>query len=232
MKVTNHYFEILRDKFSVTDGSIESFRYVLDALIMSAYLDREDVRKHNELMFSSLPGYIHRSFEDIELLEITIKVLDSGRFSSFGGFCSFIGFIAANDSFAEMVSCFKGLDMSNRILAVEGRYAADFSERYRVKTDTLFNELSVNDNNKAQFLKLFPDSQSLYSGEAICRLIAFLDEKKEESYLLFRSNVISNYQEFDISTIDRYHDHGGLEDFCITIDEFCKAFATGTSMTN
>ena len=232
MKITNHYFEILRDKFAVTDGSIDSFRDILDALIMSAYLDREDVRKHNELLFSSNPEYIHRSFEDIELLEITIKVLDSGRFSSFGGICSFIGFIAANDSFAEMVSCFKVLDMSNRILAVEGRYAADFSERYRAKTDTLFNELSLNDNNKAQFLNLFPDSNSLYSGEAIWRLIDFLEEKKEESYLLFRSDVISNDQEFDISTLDRYHDNGHLEEFCMTANEFWKAFAIGTSMTN
>ena len=224
MEITNNYFERLKDKFSLTDGSIESFRSSLDSLIMSSYLDRQDVRKHNELMFTSNPLYVHKSFEDIRLLEITLDILKSDEFRSFDEFNSFISYIDNNDSFVEMNSCFKSLDQSKRIIAVEGKYSTSFSERYKSKTDIMYNNINLNDDNMVQLYKKFPYKYDLYSGKKMCELIDFLEEKRKENYLFFRNDIIDNYPSFDISTIDQYDSNDDLEDFCITMDEFSKTF--------
>ena len=224
MEITNNYFERLKDKFSLTDGSIESFRSSLDSLIMSSYLDRQDVRKHNELMFTSNPLYVHKSFEDIRLLEITLDILKSDEFRSFDEFNSFISYIDNNDSFVEMNSCFKSLDQSKRIIAVEGKYSTSFSERYKSKTDIMYNNINLNDDNMVQLYKRFPYKYDLYNGKKMCELIDFLEEKRKENYLFFRNDIIDNYPSFDISTIDQYDSNDDLEDFCITMDEFSKTF--------
>ena len=225
MEITNNYFEKLKDNFSITDGSIESFRSVLDNLIMSSYLDRHDVRKHNELMFTSNPLYVHKSFEDIRLLEITLDVLKSDVFRTFDEFNSFISYVDSNDSFKEMNSCFRSLDQSKRIIAVEGKYSTNFSERYKSKTDIMFNNIYLNDDNMAQLYKKFPYKYDLYSGKKICELIDFLEKKKNENYLLFKDDIIESYPNFDISTIDNYKENDDLEDFCIMMDEFNKTFS-------
>ena len=224
MEITNNYFERLKDKFSLTDGSIESFRSSLDSLIMSSYLDRHDVRKHNELMFTSNPLYVHKSFEDIRLLEITLDILKSDEFRSFDEFNSFISYIDNNDSFVEMNSCFKSLDQSKRIIAVEGKYSTSFSERYKSKTDIMYNNINLNDDNMVQLYKRFPYKYDLYNGKKMCELIDFLEEKRKENYLFFRNDIIDNYPSFDISTIDQYDSNDDLEEFCITMDEFNKTF--------
>ena len=220
MKVTNNYFDKLRDIFSSTDGTIYSFEISLDNLIMISYLEEYDVKKHNELMFSSNPLYIHRSFEDIKLLEIISDILNSDKYESFNTFKSFINYINNNESFIEINSFFKSIDQSKRILAVEGKYSTDFSDKYKTKTDNMINNLSINLDDTVKNYK------NLYTGKTICAIIDSLNEKKEESYLLFKTDIVQNYPSFNISTIDQYKENDDLEDFCIAVNEFNKTFSS------
>ena len=225
MKVTNDYFEKLKKEYYLTDGSIESFKNALSALIICSNLDKHFVDVHNDSLFSSNPLYIHRTFEDIKLLNILLELLDSYEFETFDDFNRFIDFISNNKTFIELKSCIDNLYVSKRIIAVEGKFASDFSNKYKNKADSIYDSINLNKNDIVQFYEMFPYKRSLYNGMAICSLIDFLNEKKDELYLLLKNDIIKRFPNYDLSTIDNYKDNDDLEAFCIMINEFDKTFS-------
>ena len=227
MKISNDYMNALKKSFSSTDRSIKSFSVTLNRFLLSGYADRFDIQKHNELLFLSNPEYIHRSFEDLALLEITKDLLKSAEYDSFDDFTSFIGFVYHNKYYKEMFSCLKTRCQGERIIAVEGPYSSKFSERTKKKAKAVFDMISLSPENMERLHSSFPTCISLNSGKNLRRFDDLLDEIKDDLYSFFRKELTDNYPDFRIATVDYYHRNNvDLENFFITIEELYKTFVT------
>lgn len=228
MKKSNDYFEQLKEKYQMTSGTIDDFHKVLSKLIVTSYLAKDEIKKHNELLLPENPNYIDGSFEDIKLLEITSDILRVGKFESFSDLTSFIYFLCDNNSFREIETCIRGISLSNKILATEGSKSVDFSTLSQFMIKTVLEDLETNlsPDTSTKLFKDIPSNSFLYDGESTSRLIGEMKDIRDKSYTSLREDISSSFNGFDLSILDFYRDNNSLGDFCLAIRKFNSTFMT------